>query len=435
MGVIVSKYGGSSITTADDIERIKKITADDGRRQVIVVSAPGKRHDADTKVTDMLIALAQSKDDSLIGKISERFQMLSPGRSCADLEQELSRRLSSTLSQPAYADSLKAFGEEACAKVVAEALHAQYIDPKLLFVVTPEFGNAKIITLSETMIRASIPECTLCVVPGFYGYTPDGQIATLSRGGSDLTGAYLASSLDAIVYENFTDRSGILAAGPDLVDNPKKIREITYREIRDLAYLGFKVFHPEAMGPVERRLIPVHVRRTTGYPEEGTYIVHDRLSDPARPVVGVGYQNGYCSFSLERFGLNEERHILGQLLRVFQAEEIDVEFFNNAIDDITFIVREDQCRAAVSRVAKKLYHVVGDDAMVSFQEQLGCLVVAGKGLRGRRGISADIQLTLAQAGVNIKFISQGSQERSIIYGIANDDGRKAVNAVYDTYIR
>lgn len=432
--VIVSKYGGSSITTEQDIEQIKRITEDDLRRRVIVVSAPGKRNEKDKKVTDLLIELAEKKDHNLISPIIERYTLLAPGREMHDLEEILLHRVDQCLPKEAYDDALKAFGEEACAKIVAEKIKATYLDPKELFLVTSHFGDAKILPKSVQMIGGTIWD-GLYVVPGFYGYTKDGLIATFSRGGSDLTGAYLAASLDAVVYENFTDREGILAADPALVKNPRKINVLTYTEIRDLAYSGFTVFHQEAMQPVEEKRIPVHVRKTAQYPQEGTYIVYERESNLRQPLVGVAYQAGFCAFTIERFGLNEQQGVMRDLLDLFEKEKKPVEFIFNTIDDITIISRTSafQSYLALTNVMKHIESVTGKKT-AACEEHLGCLVVAGKGLKGRRGIAADIQQTLARAGVNIKFISQGSQERCIVYGIKSEDGKKAVNAVYKRYL-
>ena len=431
--IIVTKYGGTSITSAQDIEQVKRITEDDPQRRVVVVSAPGKRHDNDVKVTDMLIHLAEVRNKNSIPTIIERYKLLAPERKMNDLKKDLEERYMLDAPKEAYLDALKAFGEEACAKIIAEKLKACYLDPKELFLVSNNFGNAKILPESEQLIKAAIDGKKIVVVPGFYGYTKEGQKATFSRGGSDLTGAYLAAALDAIVYENFTDRVGILAADPTLVENPKKIDELTFKEIRDLAYSGFTIFHHEAMGPLEKKLIPIHVRKTESYPGVGTYVVHDRISDAQKPVVGVAYQNGFCSFNIDRFGLNEEEGIVQNLLAIFADEKVPLSFFSNAIDDITVIVREESVTKKVGRISTRLY--AATEATIKFQEHLGCLVVAGKGLKGRRGISAEIQNTLALAGVNITFISQGSQERCIVYGIDRRDGKKAVTAVYDKYIR
>jgi len=433
-GIIVSKYGGSSITSKRDIERIGEITTDDPKRKIVVVSAPGKRCENDTKVTDLLIELAITKNQDIFNEILGRYRELNPGKEHKELSDILNQRISQQLPEDAYIDSIKAFGEEACAKLVAQALNAEYVDPREIILVSDDFGNAKILGKSEQKIKKLAEKRGILVIPGFYGLTRQRQVATFSRGGSDLTGAYIAASLNAETYENFTDRDGILAADPCMVKDPAKILEITYKEMRDLSYSGFKIFHSEAMEPVMVKKIPVHVRNTSKYPAEGTYIVHDRISNPEKPIIGVAYQDGFCSFDIERFGLNEEIGIARKVLHTFEKEGISIEFMPSAIDDISVILKQNQLKNPGS-IISRLYSLMGKGSTVTFQENLGCLVVAGKGLRGRRGVSADIQMTLAGAGVNIKFISQASQEQCIVYGISSSDGKKSVNVVYDRYLR
>jgi len=437
--IIVSKYGGSSITRYEDVERIKKITYDDPGRKIIVVSAPGKRDEKDTKVTDLLIKLAKDKDSSLVQLIIGRYKMLCPTEDVNDLSNLLQQRLSQSLEDDKYLDSLKSFGEEACAKLIAKKINAQFIDPRELFLVSEDYGNAKILKQSEEMIKKRLAnKKEIFVVPGFYGYTEQGSIATFNKGGSDLTGAYIAASLNVKEYENFTDIDGICAANPDIVQNPRKIDVITFDEIRDLAYSGFRVFNEEAINPVKRKRIPVHVRGTFNYPSEGTYIVHDRLSDPNKPIVGVAYKGGLCSFDSAVFGLNGMIGVGRKILQIFEEEKISIEFITTGIDDFSVIFREDQLKYPLKNIGditEKLYSLLGEDASIDFQEHLGSLVVAGKGLKGKKGISANIQQTLAEADIHIKFISQGPLERSIIYGINSSDSKKAVNAIYDKYLR
>jgi len=437
--IIVSKYGGSSITRYEDVERIKKITYDDPGRKIIVVSAPGKRDEKDTKVTDLLIKLAKDKDSSLVQLIIGRYKMLCPTEDVNDLSNLLQQRLSQSLEDDKYLDSLKSFGEEACAKLIAKKINAQFIDPRELFLVSEDYGNAKILKQSEEMIKKRLAnKKEIFVVPGFYGYTEQGSIATFNKGGSDLTGAYIAASLNVKEYENFTDIDGICAANPDIVQNPRKIDVITFDEIRDLAYSGFRVFNEEAINPVKRKRIPVHVRGTFNYPSEGTYIVHDRLSDPNKPIVGVAYKGGLCSFDSAVFGLNGMIGVGRKILQIFEEEGISIEFITTGIDDFSVIFREDQLKYPLKNIGditEKLYSLLGEDASIDFQEHLGSLVVAGKGLKGKKGISANIQQTLAEADIHIKFISQGPLERSIIYGINSSDSKKAVNAIYDKYLR
>ncbi len=437
--LIVCKYGGSSITCQEDIERIKRITSDDMRRRVVVVSAPGRRSKDDVKVTDMLIELARTKSRPLLEKIVEKYQALCPCESMGGLARKLQQRISRPIEHASYLDAVKSFGEEACAVIVARAMGAEFVSPKGLLLVSEDYGNAKILPESENMIRKKLlGKRGISVVPGFYGYTKSGNIATFSRGGSDITGAYINASLEASVYENFTDTDGIYAASPEIVESPKKIGIITFDEIRDLAYSGFKVFHETAMHPVGKKRIPVHVRNTFTYPAEGTYIVHDRLTEPNQPIAGVAYSGGLCSFDAAVFGLNNMLGIGRKVLQIFEDEAISVEFITTGIDDISVILKEEQIAGhpnKIGLITNRLYAAIGQEASIKFQEHLGSLVVAGKGLKGTKGISANIQMTLAEADINIKFISQGPLERCIIYGIEHRDGKKAVNAIYDKYIR
>ncbi len=479
MPVIVSKFGGSSSVCYEDVERIKRIADDNPLRKIIVVSAPGVRNNPSAqdntpklkkeKVTDLLIKLARSTTSSygsnaepsfelgadsseIFDEIMGRYKQLSKEGNVDYLSPILEDRLKNSGMGAVHEDSLKAFGEEGYARLFARETDAVFVDPKELFLVTNEYGNAKILPESEKMIRKKFSDfikngsgkpgdfdfssCPLFVVPGFYGYTAKGNRATFSRGGSDLTGAYIAAALGAEAYENFTDIEGIFSANPNIVKNPSKIDEMTFNEMRDLAYSGFSVFHEEAVRPVKERRIPVHVRSTFQYPLEGTYIVSERISDSDRPILGIAYQSGFCSFDIQKFGLNEMIGVGMNLLQVFEKRKIPIEHNPSGIDDLSFVLKKKYIgRNQIGGIINDLYSVLGDDASIAFQEHLGTVVVAGKGLKGSKGISGRIQIALADADVNIKFISQGPLERCIIYGITESDHGRAVNAIYDNFLR
>lgn len=435
--IIVCKFGGSSVAKEEDIKRIRKISRDNMQRRVIVVSAPGKTSAEDEKVTDMLIRAAKTKEPSLAEKVMNKYRAMCPEADIAGLARLLEQRLSCCFGEAGHIDAVKAFGEEANARIAAGMLCAEYVDPEELLLVSEDYGNARILARSENKVKKRLADRgKLYVIPGFYGYTAEGRIATFSRGGSDLTGAYICAALEAKIYENFTDRDGIYAADPEIIKNPVKIKQITFNEMRDLAYSGFKIFHESAVGPLAKKRIPVHVRNAFSYPVEGTYICYDRQDEPNRPIVGVAYKGGLCCFDTARFGLNDTLGIGRRILRVFEQEGASVEFITTGIDDMSVILREEQLKGsqARARIKEKLRNILGSDASIEFQKNIGSLVVAGKGLRGNKGISAGIQSTLADAGVNIKFISQGPQERSIIYGIESQDSSKAVRAVYSKYL-
>lgn len=433
--IIVCKYGGSSINSPESVEGIRRITEDDPRRRIIVVSAPGERHENDTRVTDMLIELAGTRDRGLSDRIIDRYREIYPGKAFEDLSESLTRRMGQQLEEGAYLDSLKAFGEEANARLLAQALDAEYVDPKEAFLVSDDFGNARILPESEGMIK-KLSRKNILVIPGFYGYTEEGNPATFSRGGSDLSAAYIAASLGAVLYENFTDKDGVRAADPEIVPDARKIPELTFEELRDLSLSGFSIFHAEAMEPVARKRVPVHIRETAGYPSEGTYVVYDRISDPAKPIVGVAYQDGICSFSVSRFGLNDIKGVLSDITAIFKQEGLSIDHTVTGIDDISVILRQDQLRDshAIGALTNRIYGLVGNGS-VKLQDNLGYLVVAGKGLKQDRAISAHAELTLVEAGIDIVFKSQGAEKRCIVFGVYGSDGKKAVNTVYDGHLR
>ncbi len=436
--LIVSKYGGSSIASSEDIERIQQITSDDNRRKIIVPSAPGKRHDKDDKVTDLLIQLAGTKDERTAQKIIDRYREIYPGMDISELDKELNRRLNLDLPEDAYLALIKSFGEWGQAKLLAAKLSAEYVDPRELFLVGGSFENAQILLESKEMIKRKLESLDhLVVVPGFYGCTRNNETATFSRGGSDLTGSYIASTLDALLYENFTDQGGVLAADPKIVQYAKKIPELTFGEMRNLSLSGFTVMHPAAMEPVQESRTSVHIRNTRKYPQEGTYIVDDRITSSDESILGVVYNNGFCAFSIKRYGLNEEIGILWKIAKSFSDEGISIWFPPGGIDDLSFVVRQEHLKDdhVIGRIKNAVYNAVGEKAIIKFYDHLGCLAVVGKGLAGRKGISADIQKTIAEAGINIRFISQGIEEDSISYGIDEVEGPRGVKEVYDRFLR
>jgi aspartate kinase len=443
--VIVSKYGGSSCASYEDVQLRKRITSDDSRRQILVVSAHGikpKDKGREEKDTNLLIELARTKERTYVDKIMQRAKSIYPQVSeneFSNLKSELEFRVNQCLEEDAYMDSIKAFGEYSSAFLSARAYGFEFVDPRELFVFSDDFGGAKILDESEDMIVKRLGgKKGPFVVPGFYGYTKDGMVATLSRGGSDLTGSYIANALGALIYENFTDTNGISRASPVFVEKSKKIDEMTYEEIRDLAYSGFSVFHQEAMVPVARGNIPVHLRSFDAYPERGTYIVSDRFVEEDKPIVGVAYKEGFCSFDISSFGLNEMVGAGRKILGVFEEQKIPIEHITTGIDDMSVILRKEKLgsnKKDIGLLIRRLKSVLNNGSEVSFQQNLGGLVVAGKGLRGNKGISARVQQTLADSNVNIRFITQGPLERCIIYGIDERDAGVAVNSVYDSYLK
>jgi aspartate kinase len=439
--ISVCKFGGSSTSCWEDVERKKKIIEDDITRKVVVVSAHGKAYDLD-KDTNLLIDVAREKDikkaNFMIGKARMIYPYLEE-KIFDELEDVLLDRINNenlkTNSPLAYAASIRAFGEELCAKLHSKALGWEYVDPSELFVFDGDFDNAKILPESETKIKKRLSEDKVFVVPGYFGYNKDGLIATLNRGGSDLTGSYIASSLDAIVYENFTDTNGIAAASPKIIKDPKIIEEMTYEEIRSLAYSGFSVLHEEAMMPVTEKGIPIHVRSTFDYPRKGTMIVEDRKLKGENSIVGVAYKPGLAAVDIDCFGLNDQVGIGEKILGQFRESNISIEYITTGIDDMSIIFKKNQNSYEINNneITNKVKSVV-PNGKVFFQNKFGSVVVAGKGLKGNLGIAAKIQTCLADSGVNLKFFSQGPSERCIVYGVEEKDGETAVKAIYKNFL-
>lgn len=442
--IIVCKYGGSSVTGMADLKRIRDITAADKRRRVVVVSAPGRITPRDEKVTDMLLKLAKTKDRNIINKILERYGYFRQEKSFEEIKTGLEARVSADfadLDREAYRDSLAAFGEEACAKTVSESLGYVYVDAKDLFEVISTFGNARILPESDELIRNNLlkrleSSKDVFVIPGFYGADDVGRIVTFSRGGSNLTATYIAAAINAVLVENFTDTDGVYAADPNIVDNPRKIDKLTFNEMRDLSYSGFGIMHPSAVIPLESAGIPMHIRNTFKPEEEGTYVVAERVSDLDKPVVGVAYRGGFCSLDVAELGLNDEIGILASLTDIFRRRDISVEYTPGGVDDqsLVFHSRDLDGVDPVGSLKKEICDLTGSNP--GFRDNLGSIVVAGKGLRREiNDVDLEIRALFKANHIGVEFGTQGHLRRCLIYGVDARDGKKAVNLVYDRFLR
>ncbi|NLE01735.1 MAG: aspartate kinase, partial [Fibrobacter sp.] len=339
MKYILCKFGGSSVATSDKIQQILKIMQLNPLRRCIVLSAPGKAPGYQTKVTDLLIqaskkALENEDYSSIVNEITERFisiyePLQVPTTRIREVLEDLTRRLSSAKDHAGkFRDLVVAAGEDYNCKLFADFLNiagvkASYISPKDAgLIVTPVFGDAQ--PIPDVALRLAglkrIISDHVIVFPGFFGYTPDGDVATFSRGGSDLTGAIVSEALDVAEYENWTDVDGIFSAHPHMVSDPEQIPALTYREMRELSYIGFNVLHEEAVRPVMRKKIPIRLRNTNNVKNEGTLVVSERLPSE-RDVIGVASGGGYCSFTLQKFLMNREKGFGRRLLSIF--EELD----------------------------------------------------------------------------------------------------------------
>lgn len=445
----VSKFGGSSLATAEQVRQVCDIITADSARRLIVVSAPGKRHSEDIKVTDLLITAASER---LMGKIGasecaeaiERYRNIAaelelPDEVVDPIAHDLTERLeNSTDDADLYMDTMKAGGEDNCARLIAQVLQARgveahYVNPKDAgLLLSDEPGNAQVLPEAYNRLRNLSERPGITIFPGFFGYSKEGHIVTFSRGGSDITGAILASAVRAEVYENFTDVDSVFAANPSIVSNPAPISELTYREMRELSYAGFSVFHDEALEPVYRAMVPVHIRNTNNPKAKGTLIVPHRTSSEM-PVVGIAAMSDVCCVYLSKYLMNRQVGFGRRLLQILEGENISFEHIPSGIDNMSVILRAENLPAdKEKRVVEKIRQTLAPED-VFVERDLSLIMVVGEGMRHTVGIASRATGALAGANVNIEMINQGSNEVSMMFGVKSTDMGTAVQALYKEF--
>ena len=445
----VAKFGGSSLACAAQVKKVCDIVLADAERKIIVVSAPGKREKSDTKVTDMLIAAARARfagrsGEEEIALVIERYATIAADLGMApDAVEPIARDLRARLAMDAsdkdlFLDTMKAAGEDNCAKLVAAYLQssgvqASYIDPREAgMVLSEEAGNARVLPEAYERLRALRDRHGILIFPGFFGYSHSGKVVTFPRGGSDITGSILAAAVGADLYENFTDVDSVFAANPSIVDHPAAVSEITYREMRELAYAGFSVFHDEALEPVFHAHIPVAIKNTNNPAAPGTRLVPERaITD--NPVVGIAATAGFVNVFISKYMMNREIGFGRRLLQIFENENIPFEHMPSGIDNISVIVHESVFPQDVEEHV--LEHIredlQADD--VDVMRNLALVMVVGEGMRHTVGLAARACNALARAEVNIEMINQGASEVSMMFGIEASDVREAVRSLYDEF--
>lgn len=445
----VAKFGGSSLASAEQIRKVFKIVTSDPEREIVVVSAPGKRDKSDIKVTDMLIAcaegfLANGNADSELESVTIRYAEIAKELDLSnEITEEIYKDIKSRLKvgssgKEGFIDSLKAAGEDNSARLVAAyfkslGVEATYVNPKDAgLLLSSEYGNAQVLPQSYENLKALRNIPGIKIFPGFFGYSEEGEVVTFSRGGSDITGSILAAAVNADLYENFTDVDCVYSVNPNIVANPKPIIELTYREMRELSYAGFGVFHEEALVPVYRKGIPVRVKNTNNPDAPGTTIVLHRENNSG-PVIGIAGDKGFCSIYISKYLMNREIGFGRKVLHILEDEGLSYEHLPSGIDNMSIVIRESKLNKEIEdRLIKRLYEELVVDH-VSVQHDLALVMVVGEGMQSTIGISARITGSLAKAKINIEMINQGSSEESIMYGIKADDCDKAIRAIYEEF--
>ncbi len=448
-GLKVAKFGGSSVADAVQILKVCSIIKMDPDRRIVVVSAPGKRHPDDTKVTDMLIACAEAKlagrsADAELKAIVERYAEIQRDAGVGDavireIEADLRGRVASDGSHRGrFLDLMKAAGEDNSAKLVAEifrknGLDAHYVNPKSAgMLLSDDFGNALVLQESYAKLASLKTAPGISIFPGFFGYTISGAVATFPRGGSDITGAILAAAVQADLYENFTDVDSVFSADPRIVPGAAPIGLLTYREMRELAYAGFGVFHDEAIIPAVRAKIPICVKNTNRPEAPGTGIVPNRKYEGGG-VVGIASADGFCAVYVDKYMMNREVGFGRRLLQIMEEEGLSYEHSPSGIDNISVIFREkDFTKEAEERVLARIRTELGSDN-IDLDRGLALVMIVGEGMHYTVGVAARATTALANAGVNIEMLNQGSSEISMMFGVKAMDRKKAVQALYEAF--
>lgn len=446
----VIKFGGSSLADAKQIKKVCRIVLSDDQRRIVVVSAPGKRYDSDTKVTDMLIHLAEAcltggDTETALEAVVERYadiaEDLKLGKEIIKTIKKdlLSRMQSASDNREMFVDLMKAAGEDNSAKLVACYLqsigeNAEYIDPKEAgMFLSNEFGNAQVLPHSYSLLAELAKRDTIMIFPGFFGYSEQGDVVTFSRGGSDVTGGVLAAAVGADVYENFTDVDFVYAANPRLIENPFPIPLFTYEEMRELSYAGFSVLHEEALAPVYKKGIPVNIRNTNNPDAPGTFIVPDKSAPkPTLPVAGIAADTGFITLHVYKYMMNRLIGYARKLLSVLEEEGVSFEHMPSGIDSISLIIREKNCPPEkLQRIVEK-YRQLDADSVTVDQDQ-AIVMLVGRGMTKSIGVSSRATAAFAKANINIRMINQGSSEVSIMFGVEAKDAKASVIALYNEF--
>lgn len=429
----VAKFGGSSLADAGQLQKVKDIIQADKDRKYIVVSAPGRGVNNNHKVTDLLAMCHQLSDHDL--NFNEVYKIIEDvyKNIVADLGLKIDidsilAEVKEEITNGASYDFVISRGEFMSAQVLASFIGYDFVDAKDLI-----FFNEGILDLekSQENIKNILSKHDRAVIPGFYGQE-DGNVVTFSRGGSDVTGSVIAAAMDAQMYENFTDVSGFLVADPRIVKNPCPIETITYKELRELSYMGANVLHEEAIFPLRDKNIPINIKNTNAPDKAGTLIVSNSDIKNKYILTGITGKKDFTSITLEKVNMNNEKDFFRKLTTVFESNDISIEHMPSGIDTVSVIVADSYITPKLKKVLEELQIYLNVDS-ISWERDISLIAVVGRGMKKEKGVSSRTFTALAKEGVNVKMISQGSSEINIIIGVETCDFEKAIRAIYDEF--
>ncbi|MBP3915581.1 MULTISPECIES: aspartate kinase [unclassified Clostridium] len=434
MKTIVTKFGGSSLADSIHFKKVKNIIESDSDRKYVIPSAPGKRFSKDFKVTDLLYLCHAHVNssiplDDVFKLISDRYHSIVTELNLnLDLDYYLNI-IKNDIENGASADYTASRGEYLNGIILANYLDIDFIDAKDVI----KFNKYGTLNIEETysLLKDKLSQHERAVIPGFYGSDENGEVVTFSRGGSDVTGALVAASINANLYENWTDVSGFLMADPRIVNNPKKIKTITYGELRELSYMGASVLHEEAVFPVRTSGIPINIRNTNEPEDEGTLIVKNETKHE-NTITGVAGKQNFTVLSIEKSMMNSELGFCRKVLTVLEQHGVSFENMPSGIDTVSVVISDANLKNKTEVIVEEIKRSCNPDSVVVYPN-MALIATVGTGMAYSKGVAAKIFTALAEANINIRMIDQGSSEINVLVGIENDDFEKGINAIYNAF--
>ena len=436
MGIKVCKFGGSSVADGIQLRKLKQIVESDPDRKFIVVSAPGKRFDGDNKITDILYLCRTHMEhnlpyDQLFQVVADRFTAVALNLGVeADLQAHFDSIIAE-MKEECSADFVASRGEYLNAVLVAAFLGYDFVDTYGLI----KFDNRGRLLMEETdaALREELAKHENAVIPGFYGGSADGMIKTFSRGGSDITGSLVARAVGADIYENWTDVSGFLMADPRIIKEAKPIKQISYKELRELSYMGASVLHEDAIYPARIADIPINIRNTNDPDDKGTIITaeHEETNDSI--VTGIAGSKDFTVITIYKNMMSVERGFVRRILSILEDFDISFEHMPSGIDTVSVVISDKNLRGSLDDIIDAFEKQLNPDS-IDVYDDIALIATVGCGMNRRAGVSASLFTALADAGVNIRMIDQGSSEMNIIVGVGNKDFERAIRAIYDAFV-
>ncbi len=437
LGVKVAKFGGSSVADAIQLTKTKEIIEADKDRRYIVVSAPGKRYDQDNKITDLLYLCKTHIDHNLpyeqvFQVICDRYMAMEINLGIdVDLLKEFDE-IKKNLQEGASSDYIASRGEYLNAIITAAMLGYDFIDSAglILFDEKGRFLEEE----TNTLLGEKLKKHDKAVIPGFYGTYPNGKIKTFSRGGSDITGAIVARAVGADVYENWTDVSGFLMADPRIVKNPKPISKISYKELRELSYMGASVLHEDAIYPARIAGIPINIRNTNIPSDLGTLIDSEPDTSHDRIITGIAGSKDFSVLAIYKNGMSQERGFIRRLSSILEDYDVAIEHMPSGIDTVSVVVTDKSIEGKIEDIVDEIKRKL-DPSSIDLFDDMSLIATVGAGMSKRLGVSATLFTALAKSGVNVRMIDQGSSEMNIIVGVETKDFNTAIQTIYDAFVQ